>query len=303
MKTIRAVSVAGVAVLMSGIFLGLTFLSRAQMQFISGGAVLSGGQPDSVVQIAAESQGLALVPPDQLPKAGTFWTVDGNGLFPVPYPCPPDDPNAIYYALGPAGVFLVDATDGAVPPMSRMQAVRGVNASSFVQGQLDSVLNLIAQQQAAQLDAALGQGQSQTMALGGSSPLDSGNGSDGGGTNTNSDPSYAGPDYGTNLWMGLNGTASNLLTRILSNSVADVPFELQTNSGLTSSNWLSAGFVYGSEVTNWTAWSLPMSSTGNLFVRVRSWASSDGSGLPIWWQLQYFGYVGVDPYGNPMGDG
>ena len=29
-------------------------------------------QPDSIVQLTAEAQGLALVPPDALPKTGTF---------------------------------------------------------------------------------------------------------------------------------------------------------------------------------------------------------------------------------------
>ena len=47
---------------------------------------------------------------------------------------------------------------------------------------------------------------------------------------------------------------------------------------------------------------MPTVSPTNLFLRVRSW-QGDGSGLPIWWQLQYFGTNGVDPYGDPAGDG
>ncbi len=30
---------------------------------------------------------------------------------------------------------------------------------------------------------------------------------------------------------------------------------------------------------------------------------TDGSGLPDWWQLEFFGHIGVDPNGNPAGDG
>jgi hypothetical protein len=58
---------------------------------------------------------------------------------------------------------------------------------------------------------------------------------------------------------------------------------------------------YGAEDTNWTAFlALPVSRTNNLFFRLRSEASSDGSGLPDWWEQMY----GVsDPYGDPDGDG
>ena len=38
-------------------------------------------------------------------------------------------------------------------------------------------------------------------------------------------------------------------------------------------------------------------------IRVRSWIDSQGIGIPDWWQLKYFGSVGIDPYSNPEGDG
>ena len=31
--------------------------------------------------------------------------------------------------------------------------------------------------------------------------------------------------------------------------------------------------------------------------------SSDGSGLPDWWEIQYFGHLGLDPNSDPVGDG
>lgn len=43
--------------------------------------------------------------------------------------------------------------------------------------------------------------------------------------------------------------------------------------------------------------------TNQLFFRARSWVDTDGSGLPDWWQLQYFGTTGIDPYGDPDNDG
>lgn len=145
-----------------------------------------------------------------------------------------------------------------------------------------------------------GQRQAQAMAMGVPFPGDD---DDSGGTNGYLGSSYSIVDYGTNLWIRLDGISAGNLTGIISNSVADVPLELQYKTDLLQSEWQSPGwFVYGSEQTNWTAWNAPMVSSSNLFVRVRSWAD-DGSGLPIWWQLQYFGYVGVDPNADPMGDG
>jgi hypothetical protein len=306
MKTVRVVSVAGVVTLIAGIFLGLTFLSRAQVQSISGSATLPDNQPDSVVQVVADSQWLPLVSLDQLPKAGTFWTVGNNGLFPVPYPCPPDDPNAIYYAVGPSGTFLVDATGGAAPQPTARQAMLGVSTATLVQAQVDTLLSLISQIQGAQANAQVAATMSASGAM---SPMGApfpGNNDNSGGTNTYFDPSYSDPNYGTNLWIANFALSSNNAVGVVSNTTADVSYEIQYVHDLTSTNWLSAGFVLGSELTNWTAMVVTnaLSYTNNLFLRIRSWASSDGSGLPDWWELQYFGTTGIDPNAlDPTGDG
>ena len=47
---------------------------------------------------------------------------------------------------------------------------------------------------------------------------------------------------------------------------------------------------------------MPVRTVEAYFIWARSWAD-DGSGLPIWWQLQYFGHTGVDPYDDSDGDG
>ena len=132
-----------------------------------------------------------------------------------------------------------------------------------------------------------------------------GGGGDGGGGGSYT-PSYAAPDYGTNLWIAQISLASGYLTGIASNTIADVQYEIMTNSDLTNTNWGSTGlFIHGSETTNWTILApLLVSSTNNVFIRLRSWVSSDGSGLPDWWELQYFGHLGVDPDApDPAGDG
>jgi hypothetical protein len=110
-------------------------------------------------------------------------------------------------------------------------------------------------------------------------------------------------DYGSNLWIANFAISSNNAVGILSNSVADISYEIQYKHNLVDSQWLSAGFVLGSEVTNWTAMVINnVSLTNNAFFRIRSW-EDDGSGLPLWWQMQYFGHTGVDPYGDPDVDG
>jgi hypothetical protein len=49
--------------------------------------------------------------------------------------------------------------------------------------------------------------------------------------------------------------------------------------------------------------SIPLSGRPSLFLSARSWVDSTGSGIPDWWQLEYFGAVGVDPYSDPAGEG
>ena len=128
-----------------------------------------------------------------------------------------------------------------------------------------------------------------------------------GGSNTNSPSPQANemPDFGTNLYFSQFGMVSNTLTGTATNTLADVEYAIQTNADLTSTNWADNGqFILGSEVTNWTQFILPPPhSTNNLFFRLQSWASADGSGLPTWWESEYFGTNTVDPYADPTGDG
>jgi hypothetical protein len=123
----------------------------------------------------------------------------------------------------------------------------------------------------------------------------------GGDTITNN---YTPPNYGSNLWIAWPNVASNYFGAYASNTISDVDYEIQTLSDLTQTNWTSQGFFLGSETTNYTPLNaLSVSLTNNCFIRLRSWIDSDGIGIPDWWQLKYFGYVGIDPYGDPTGDG
>jgi Alpha/beta hydrolase of unknown function (DUF900) len=120
------------------------------------------------------------------------------------------------------------------------------------------------------------------------------------------EPMIAAPNYGTNLWIAQWGKSNNVITGIASNTIADVQYEFLTNSDLTTTNWGHTGiFILGSETTNWTAL-IPTTVvlTNNLFYRLLSWQSSDNSGLPDWWELEYFGHLGVDPNAqDAAGDG
>jgi hypothetical protein len=131
----------------------------------------------------------------------------------------------------------------------------------------------------------------------------------GGGSDTNSPSPQANemPDYGTNLFFTQLGMVSGNLTGIASNTLADVEYAIQTNSNLTTTNWADTGqLIEGSEVTNWTQFILPPPlSTNNLFFRLQSQASSDGSGIPDWWELKYLGTTsGINPNAqDSAGDG
>lgn len=98
--------------------------------------------------------------------------------------------------------------------------------------------------------------------------------------------------YGTNLYLAQVVVNSSYASGIISNTTPGVRLELQYTFDLTQP-WQSADwYVYGAPATNWTAWSVPVVGTSNLFLRVRSWAV-DVNGLPIWWEQQY-GLTNVD---------
>src|SRR5208282_3926626 len=123
-------------------------------------------------------------------------------------------------------------------------------------------------------------------------------GGGGGGTNyPPSDPPSA-PNYGTNLWIALGGISSSNFVGMISNSPAAVELEIQSKANLLQSNWNSEGFVLGSTATNWTPMSVSLAGRTNssLFFRIRSWIDSQNVGIPDWWQIEFFGTNGINPY-------
>jgi hypothetical protein len=129
-----------------------------------------------------------------------------------------------------------------------------------------------------------------------------------GGGGTNAAPRgvpYPPPNYGTNLFISQVNVSGGSLNGIASNTISDVEYQIFSATNLLQpvSNWFSESVFYGSEVTNWTAFSVAQGNRTDLFIQLLSWQSDDGSGLPNWWELEFFGSTGIDPYADPMGDG
>ncbi|HXT10732.1 MAG TPA: alpha/beta hydrolase [Candidatus Angelobacter sp.] len=109
---------------------------------------------------------------------------------------------------------------------------------------------------------------------------------------------------GTNLWLNLLSISNNLATLLVADTLPDVLYEIQGTTNLSPANWVSEAFVYGSEITNWTAAIVAAGTSGNLFLRTRSWQDTTGSGVPDWWWLKYFSATNVNPWAyDPSGDG
>jgi hypothetical protein len=117
--------------------------------------------------------------------------------------------------------------------------------------------------------------------------------------------SYTPPDFGTNLWIANTAVAFGYLTGIGSNTLPAVSYTILSLTNLLQApNWQYEGTIVGSELTNWTPLSVAQGNRTNLFVRLRSELSSDGTGLPDWWEQLYFGTNDVDPDAQDLaGDG
>lgn len=140
-----------------------------------------------------------------------------------------------------------------------------------------------------------------------SPPFPGEGGGSGSGGGSGDDFSYS-PDYGTNLWIQQFGISSNYFMGILSNTLADVEYQLLFVNSL-GAQWepVPDGVVVGSESTNWTPWSVPFEPTTNFFLSALSYQDDSETGIPDWWWLKYFGQdTNLDAFSafaDPTGDG
>ena len=264
----------------AGLFLSLNLLHAQETAspFQLDSATVAGMSDLEVELKAVES--VPPMPAESLPEAGTFWSAQHAPGTAEEWPPLPTSFGMGAWSLGDDGVYL----------LADLNHVYGHPKKS---------------RNAASLTATTSVGVVQTISVMSAMDLNPGDGGD----DTNSDSGNVSPAYspaiapGTNLWLAITGISNQTANFVVSNTVADVQYEIQATTNLAQSNWSSLGFFYGSETTNWTPASAAATNYPNLFYRIRSWQSSDGSGIPDWWEIFYFGTNGIDPYGDPAGDG
>jgi len=279
-------------------YVGMNLLGPIIAMTIAGAAGAVADQADSVVQITAESQGLSKVSYDQLPFFGTYWLAcpgASSGIILAPLPTPTFDPTLPIYNIID-NEYLVDGTGGQVLPARMATNATTATVAAAVQLETSVISNLVNQIQAAEARVPIAERVTDAK-----EPLPPG---DNNGTNyfTPNGFPFNVSDYGTNIWLLETNISSGVVSGIISNTSPSVRLELQYTFDLMQP-WQSADwFVYGSQTTNWTEFSVPAVSSSNLFLRVKSW-DIDINGLPIWWEQQY-GLTNVNPNAlSSAGDG
>jgi hypothetical protein len=270
MKTFRKI-LGGLFIL--GGFIALINLLHAQ----------DSAAPDSIVQVTAESQGLSLVSPGDLPENGTFWLVDSNGVL-SPDPClPPEAANLPIYGLAD-GVFLVDGTCGQVATDPGQVAALGMSAavSEALAAQATNIVNIINQVQDAEagsVSRALGARFGRGMAMDDDEE-------DGGFT-----PMFT---FDTNsLWLEITNYDGTFAYLNLHNATDQV-YAIWSTTDLTVpyTNWTVETELWPvGDQTNVMPFTVPTLGRTNLFMRAEDWTGvdSDGDGVPDWWAWQYWG--------------
>ena len=222
-------------VLAVGIFFGVTFQARAQLQ-LKPAPLLDEKplpeKPDTLVRIVAESQGLPVVPFEKLPRYGTYWqALNPFGSIMAPMPWLPDDAVQVY-EIAP-NQFLVDnGQAAAIPRPLRRSKLPPLTPDEFVAKQVKELVSLIDQVQTAQKDAELKAAVEQEFT--------SGNMMSAGmmrGMSLNGASQPAGMDYGTNLWLEIPAVTNNVAYVILHNVVQGEVYELMSSLALPAAPW------------------------------------------------------------------
>jgi|GEM_PF-6135483 len=275
--------------------------------FVGEGTPLTTAPPDSIVQLVAESQGLAPIDPADLPAIGTYWWVVPCGTA-IPMPCPPYDQILPIYKIAD-GQFLVDQTGGqvAVIPHRRLRQTAtlspAIAVADAVTAETESIVALIDQIQTEDDNRQLG-----TMAM--SLGVDLPSFGDGGGTGDGGlSPAYTG---GT--WIDTNA----LYLQITNHSGGWAYLNLckatnQVYAILTTTNLAtpSAGWQVETELfpiddqTNILPFAVSNLDPQHLFIRAEDWTGKDsnGDGIPDWWAWKYFGNLNQSTNSDYDGDG
>jgi hypothetical protein len=223
--------------------------------------------PDSIVQLAAQVQGLNPVSLGDLPDDGTFWWVTTNGVT-APMPCPPFDPSLPVYQIAD-GEYLVDDTDGNVA-MDGQSSV-----SDAVESLSNAVVELINQVQTPPSQPMTG-----SRMAGGMMAMDDDEGGD-----FTPDSSLDTNSLYLQIMDATNGQADLIL-----NNATDEVYEVMSKTDLSVTNWTIETEVWP---TNSTAmpFSISEQDRTNLFIWAMDWTgvTENGNTTPDWWFWKYFG--------------
>ena len=298
MKTIKRVLLIGAV-----LFVALNLHAQLSVQSI--GTVPAA--PDSIVQVTAEAQGLQQVALADLPFGGIYWWVQAGGAA-CPMPFPPQDPNAIIYAITDTA-FLVDQTGGQVTVNQRQLKNRALTQSatsdvvaSALENQATAIVNLINQVQTA---SASQQMRTMAGAMGVPMPGDGG-GDSGGGDVTNNYTNYT---WDTNqLWLQITNVSNNTTFANLHNGTNQVYAIWGTTNLVTPFNGWQVETELWPTDTNCQPFTVQNDAGQNLFLRAEDWTGidSDGDGIPDWWIWKYFhtldlNATNLDSQGNMLG--
>ena len=278
MKAIKWILFAG-----AGLLVSLNVL-HAQSMPLSEQAVQSIGgvptaPPDSVVRVAADSQGLAQIDPVDLPFDGTYyWAMPDGGIWPMPFL--PQDAGPIYQITD--NQFLVDNSGGelAVPLRPRrfgMQAQSSSSIATVLAGRADGLVSFINQIQEQELNREI-------------------NRLFGFDDETDDSPGGFGmmPLYDPNgLWIQITNASNGWAYFNLHNATNQV-YAIKTTTDILTpcADWQVEMELWPTlGQTNVLPFVLPTLDRPILFARAEDWTGVDsgGNGLLDWWEWKYFG--------------
>jgi hypothetical protein len=228
--------------------------------------------PDSVVQLTAETRGLNMVAPSNLPEDGTFWMVTTNGLM-APWPCPPSNPTMPIYGIAD-GQFLVDATGGKLTTDGQQSVA---DALAALAGQVNDLITKVQTYAARQAMRAMG------------IMPDPGDGEEGGGELPTNNICLV---IDTNsLWLEITNVANGRASLNLHNATNQV-YEIWSKTDLSQINWDIEQELSPTDPTV-MSFTVPTLDRTNLFIWARDWTgiTSHGNTTPEWWFWKYFGTV------------
>jgi hypothetical protein len=241
---LRAILVAGVLFWASD--------GRAQLLQADDTQTISDTQPDSVVRLTAEAQGLSAISYDNLPRSGTFWEVMPNGVM-APLPCPPLDSSLPIYNIT-GNSFLVDATGGQVSINARrlgMQTQLSESAAitAAMESLATSVVNLI--------DMVMNPpAQEVTTSMMRTSMMMS---------SLSTSYAYGNQVYLADLTRSYDGYGNFVFGFSVFGGTNFVPWDIEMSTNLTSQNWTWQGIAYTSN-----SYSFYGQSSGVAFYRLVS---------------------------------